>query len=83
MSWISMYVFACTVPAVTVLNHQLYGNVLHISRDLKLFLFILGDDVRTCRDLPPLLLPQDYKCKNFIYSQKEYFHVHGGEQAFR
>ncbi|XP_067649055.1 ankyrin and armadillo repeat-containing protein-like [Haliotis asinina] len=36
-----------------------------------------GDECRTERDLPPLILGQDFKCKNFSFGN-HYFHLHGG-----
>ncbi|XP_023930596.1 ankyrin and armadillo repeat-containing protein-like [Lingula anatina] len=38
-----------------------------------------GDEVRTERELPPLILTNDYKCKNFGF-HNQYFHLHGGIQ---
>ncbi|XP_063788986.1 ankyrin and armadillo repeat-containing protein isoform X2 [Pseudophryne corroboree] len=41
--------------------------------------FCLADDkVRTERELPPLMLGQEFKCQHFQYSPNEYFHLHGG-----
>ena len=37
-----------------------------------------GDDVKTERELPPLMLSNDFKCKNFNFGN-HYFHLHGGE----
>ncbi|XP_063788987.1 ankyrin and armadillo repeat-containing protein isoform X3 [Pseudophryne corroboree] len=36
------------------------------------------DKVRTERELPPLMLGQEFKCQHFQYSPNEYFHLHGG-----
>ncbi|KAM9305578.1 ankyrin and armadillo repeat-containing protein [Gastrophryne carolinensis] len=36
------------------------------------------DKVKTERELPPLILGQDFKCQHFQYSLEEYFHLHGG-----
>lgn len=50
--------------------------------------FMSGDDVRTERELPPLMLSNESKCKNFDFSARpddgvernKYFHLHGGVQ---
>ncbi|XP_078083839.1 ankyrin and armadillo repeat-containing protein [Mustelus asterias] len=39
---------------------------------------ISADKLKTERELPPLLLGQDFKCKHFLYTANEYFHLHGG-----
>ncbi|KAM8934165.1 ankyrin and armadillo repeat-containing protein [Pelodytes ibericus] len=36
------------------------------------------DNVKTERELPPLMLGQDFKCQHFQYPSNRYFHVHGG-----
>ncbi len=38
----------------------------------------LGEDVKTERELPPLMLGPDFKCKNFNFGN-HYFHLHGGK----
>ncbi|XP_033103193.1 ankyrin and armadillo repeat-containing protein-like isoform X2 [Anneissia japonica] len=40
---------------------------------------LLADDCKTERELPPLMIGPDFKCKNFDFG-KEYFHLHGGIQ---
>ena len=49
--------------------------------------FMSGDDVRTERELPPLLIPPEFKCKTFNFDKAKsndendkYFHLHGGIQ---
>ncbi|CAL1533328.1 unnamed protein product [Lymnaea stagnalis] len=36
-----------------------------------------SDECRTERELPPLMVGQDFKCKNFMATDS-YFHLHGG-----
>ncbi|KAH9489690.1 hypothetical protein Btru_037450 [Bulinus truncatus] len=36
-----------------------------------------NDECRTERELPPLMISPDYKCKNFM-AEDNYFHLHGG-----
>ncbi|KAM5152418.1 ankyrin and armadillo repeat-containing protein [Mantella aurantiaca] len=36
------------------------------------------DKVKTERELPPLMLGQDFRCQHFQYTSNEYFHLHGG-----
>ncbi|XP_052246071.1 ankyrin and armadillo repeat-containing protein-like isoform X2 [Dreissena polymorpha] len=38
---------------------------------------LTGDECRTERELPPLMLSSDFKCKNFYFGN-HYFHLHGG-----
>ncbi|KAL8609317.1 hypothetical protein ACOMHN_048873 [Nucella lapillus] len=38
---------------------------------------LVGDECRTEREFPPLILGPDFKCKNFLTGQ-HYFHLHGG-----
>ncbi|KAL8620460.1 hypothetical protein ACOMHN_048393 [Nucella lapillus] len=38
---------------------------------------LIGDECRTERELPPLILGTDFKCKNFAFGE-HYFHLHGG-----
>ncbi|CAD5114678.1 DgyrCDS3724 [Dimorphilus gyrociliatus] len=46
--------------------------------NLKTFLPNLkGDEVRTERELPPLIQSPDFKCKNFMFGPERYFHLHG------
>ncbi|XP_070566344.1 ankyrin and armadillo repeat-containing protein-like isoform X3 [Ptychodera flava] len=40
---------------------------------------LTADECRTERELPPLMLGKDFKCKNFDFLNK-YFHLHGGIQ---
>jgi hypothetical protein len=48
--------------------------------------FMSGDDVRTERELPPLMMHPDFKCKTFDFKTSgeekgdKYFHLHGGIQ---
>ena len=57
--------------------------------------FMSGDDVCTERELPPLIIPQEFKCKTFDFNyqktsnnnnnekqqnRSKYFHLHGGIQ---
>ncbi|CAH1788258.1 unnamed protein product [Owenia fusiformis] len=37
-----------------------------------------GDETKTERELPPLILGPDFKCTNFHISSHHYFHLHGG-----
>ncbi|XP_067892381.1 ankyrin and armadillo repeat-containing protein [Heterodontus francisci] len=47
--------------------------------DLSRLLPPFSDDkLKTERELPPLLLGPDFKCKHFLYETNEYFHLHGG-----
>ena len=39
---------------------------------------VLGDECRTERELPPLILGPEFKCKNFNFGE-QYFHLHGGK----
>ncbi|KAG8432789.1 hypothetical protein GDO86_017145, partial [Hymenochirus boettgeri] len=36
------------------------------------------DKLKTERELPPLMLGQNFACKHFHYQANEYFHLHGG-----
>lgn len=38
---------------------------------------IQGDETKTERELPPLMLDPDFKCKNFSFGSN-YFNLHGG-----
>ncbi|XP_064647682.1 ankyrin and armadillo repeat-containing protein-like isoform X2 [Lineus longissimus] len=38
---------------------------------------LVGDEIRTEREYPPLILGSDFKCKNFGF-HGQYFHLHGG-----
>ncbi|XP_070211365.1 ankyrin and armadillo repeat-containing protein-like isoform X4 [Littorina saxatilis] len=38
---------------------------------------LTGDECRTERELPPLILGPDMKCRNFSFGE-HYFHLHGG-----
>ncbi|XP_067844278.1 ankyrin and armadillo repeat-containing protein [Heptranchias perlo] len=47
--------------------------------DLSRLLPPISDDkLKTERELPPLLLGPNFKCKHFLYETNEYFHLHGG-----
>ncbi|XP_018428916.1 PREDICTED: ankyrin and armadillo repeat-containing protein [Nanorana parkeri] len=47
--------------------------------DLSRLLQPYSDDkVKTERELPPLMLGEDFKCQHFQYTSNEYFHLHGG-----
>ncbi|XP_059503161.1 ankyrin and armadillo repeat-containing protein [Stegostoma tigrinum] len=47
--------------------------------DLSRLLPPFSDDkLKTERELPPLLLGPNFKCKHFLYKTSEYFHLHGG-----
>ena len=37
-----------------------------------------GDECHTERELPPLIIASDFKCKNFSFGGR-YFHLHGGK----
>ncbi|XP_052802485.1 ankyrin and armadillo repeat-containing protein-like isoform X4 [Mya arenaria] len=39
--------------------------------------YLSSDECRTERELPPLMLSSDFKCKNFNFGN-HYFHLHGG-----
>jgi len=39
--------------------------------------FITGDECRTERELPPLILGPDFKCPHFDFGTS-YFNLHGG-----
>ena len=43
-------------------------------------IFYVGDDVKTERELPPLMLGSDFTCKNFNFGN-HYFHLHGGNAS--
>ncbi|KAM4697814.1 ankyrin and armadillo repeat-containing protein [Rhinophrynus dorsalis] len=36
------------------------------------------DKVKTERELPPIMLGQDFTCQHFQYEPNQYFHLHGG-----
>ncbi|GFO42024.1 ankyrin and armadillo repeat-containing protein-like, partial [Plakobranchus ocellatus] len=44
---------------------------------LKLMPSYSNDECRTERELPPLIMGQDFKCKNFSFNE-HYCHLHGG-----
>ncbi|XP_056008070.1 ankyrin and armadillo repeat-containing protein-like isoform X2 [Ostrea edulis] len=47
--------------------------------DLTRFLPDLSEDqCKTEEELPPLMLGEDFKCKNFYPDKNKYFHLHGG-----
>ncbi|CAH2306538.1 ankyrin and armadillo repeat-containing [Pelobates cultripes] len=47
--------------------------------DLSCLLQPFSDDkVKTERELPPLMLGQDFKCQHFRYPPNTFFHLHGG-----
>jgi hypothetical protein len=40
-------------------------------------IILSGEELKTERELPPLILSQDFACKNFNFGN-HYFHLHGG-----
>lgn len=44
----------------------------------RMFPNMTTDETRTERDLPPLMIGQEFKCKNFQFPTGTYFHLHGG-----
>ncbi|XP_069589954.1 ankyrin and armadillo repeat-containing protein [Ranitomeya imitator] len=47
--------------------------------DLSCLLHPFSDDkVKTERELPPLMLGENYKCQHFQHLPNKYFHLHGG-----
>ena len=49
-------------------------------KDLLMYLqllFFTGEDLKTERELPPMMLGSDFRCKNFSFAN-HYFHLHGG-----
>ena len=41
----------------------------------------LEDQCKTEEELPPLMLGDDFKCKNFYPEKNKYFHLHGGKSS--
>jgi len=52
-----------------------------LCKYLGMILFVVGEETRTEREVPPLMLGSKFKCKNFLPSAS-YFHVHGGLLIF-
>ena len=50
--------------------------VVYMNKTI-LFYIISGDQVKTERELPPLMLGKEFTCTNFAYTH-QYFHLHGG-----
>ncbi|XP_030066239.1 ankyrin and armadillo repeat-containing protein [Microcaecilia unicolor] len=47
--------------------------------DLSQLIPALSDDkLKTERELPPMMLGPDFKCRHFQFKSNEYFHMHGG-----
>lgn len=44
-----------------------------------LFCLLTEDQCKTEEELPPLMLGDDFKCKNFYPDKNKYFHLHGGK----
>lgn len=41
--------------------------------------WLTEDQCKTEEELPPLMLGDDFKCKNFYPDKNKYFHLHGGK----
>ncbi|XP_075686042.1 ankyrin and armadillo repeat-containing protein isoform X2 [Rhinoderma darwinii] len=70
----------CYLKLISFLVPFLLGTKKKLKvPDLSRLLHPFSDDkVKTERELPPLILGENYKCQHFQYPPNEYFHLHGG-----
>ena len=60
---------------------SIHSTMLKKSANNKFFFSFAVDEVKTERELPPLMLSQDFRCKNFNFGN-HYFNLHGGKSYF-